>query len=280
LSREFSVPVRGKFFILSLYNIVCNCYGDFVARSGGKKSGKRTGKKPAKKAVKAVPGKKACDEAEWARIRRKVSDTVRGIEKLEIQGAQEISVASLRMLREVAQARGFGTEFALAAEKLLGARPTGISLYNCLKPVREKKTLKTIDSVLTYLVKAQEWMAYNGSKLIKNETVVMTHCHSSSVLNVFRRATEDHRVFKVAVTETRPRLQGLKTAKELVGMGIPVYYMVDSGWRAQQDRDLPHCAGCHGRGSALLCGSHEGQAGLRLRLGDRGQAGQGDSEPG
>lgn len=186
---------------------------------------RKVARKVRKKSVKTV---KKVDEAEWAAIRRRVGQTARDIESLEIQGAQEISVASLRMLREVAQARGFGNDFAMAAEKLVGARPTGISLYNCLKPIRERKSLKTIDSVLTYLIKAQEWMAYNGSKLIKNDTVVMTHCHSSSVLNVFRRAVEDHRVFKVAVTETRPKHQGLKTAKELVEMNVPIYYMVDS----------------------------------------------------
>lgn len=186
------------------------------------------------KAVKPVqsgivqPKANSTKDAEWNSVKRKVNATVKRIRDMDIQGAQEISVAGLRVLKEVAQVKGFGPEFAGAAEKLIGARPTGISLHNCMKPVKEKKSVKSIDKVLKYLIKAQEWLAYNGSKLIKNNVVVMTHCHSSSVLNILRKANESHRVFKVVVSETRPKLQGMKTAKELIGMDIPIYYIVDS----------------------------------------------------
>ena len=89
--------------------------------------------------------------------------------------------------------------------------------------------MKAIDAILKYLQKAQEWIAYNGSKIIKNGDVIMVHCHSSTVLNILRRAKmEEHKKFKVIVTETRPKMQGLKTAKELVKMGVPIYYIVDS----------------------------------------------------
>ncbi|UCG94967.1 MAG: translation initiation factor eIF-2B [archaeon] len=186
-------------------------------------------KKDGKKSGSSVqPGTSTTKDDDWKKVNRRVNDTARRIKNLDIQGAQEISVAGLRVLREVAGVKGFGTEFAMAAEKLAGARPTGISLYNFLKLIKEKKSLKSVDKVLKHIVKAQEWMSYNGSKLIKNNTVIMTHCHSSSVLNVFRRASDDHRVFKVVVSETRPKFQGMKTAKELVGMGIPIYYIVDS----------------------------------------------------
>jgi len=180
-----------------------------------------------KKTVKRISKKKLEDE-EWTIVKKKVNDTVRKIKNLEIQGAQEVAVESLKVLKEVAQLKGFGEEFAMAAENLVGARPTGISLHNCLKLIKEKRSLKTIDYVLNYLVKAQEWLSYNGSKLINNNALIMTHCHSSSVLNIFRRANEEHKIFKVVVTETRPKAQGLKTARELIEMGIPIYYIVDS----------------------------------------------------
>ncbi len=167
-------------------------------------------------------------DKDWKKVKRKVNLTLRKIKNLEIQGAQEIAIESLKVLKEVARVKGFGPEFALEAEKLLGARPTGISLYNCLKYVKSKRSLKSFDYVLKYLSKAQEWLAYNGAKLIKNNYLIMTHCHSSSVMNIFRRAISEHRIFKVVVTETRPKLQGLKTAKELVEMGVPIYYIVDS----------------------------------------------------
>lgn len=195
-----------------------------------KKTVKRGSKKSSRKKVSRIVKQRSdsTKENEWKRIKRKINDTARRISNLEIQGAREISVASMSVLKEVAQVKGFGPEFALAAEKFIGARPTGISLYNCMKPIKEKKSIKSIDKVLKYLVKAQEWLSYNGSKLIKNNVVIMTHCHSSSVLNVLKKAKGDHRDFRVVVTETRPKLQGMKTAKELIGMGIPIYYIVDS----------------------------------------------------
>ncbi|MCK4634741.1 MAG: translation initiation factor eIF-2B [Candidatus Aenigmarchaeota archaeon] len=194
-----------------------------------KKKVKKGSRKKVFKTVKPVQSKTdKTKDTEWKLVKRKVNDTVRRIRNLEIQGAREISVASMSVLKEVAQVKGFGPEFALAAEKFIGARPTGISLYNCMKPIKEKKSIKSIDKVLKYLVKAQEWLSYNGSKLIKNNVVIMTHCHSSSVLNVLKKAKGDHRDFRVIVSETRPKLQGMKTAKELIGMGIPIYYIVDS----------------------------------------------------
>ena len=162
-------------------------------------------------------------------MEKKLEKTLKKIKSLEIQGAQEIAIESLKVLRELAEKKGFGSEFINAANKLIKARPTGVSVYNCLKIVKKEKTLESIDRILRYLEKAQEWLAYNGSKLIKNDMIIMTHCHSSSVLNIFRRAKEvEHKNFKVIVTETRPNLQGLKTARELVKMGIPIYYIVDS----------------------------------------------------
>ncbi len=186
---------------------------------------KKTKKKSKKKTSKKIKKNKNGD---WKKIKTKVNTTARKIKKMEIQGAQEIAVESLKVLKEVAKEKKFGVEFALSAEKLVWSRPTGISLYNCLKPIKEKRTLKSIDSVLKYLSKAQEWLSYNGSKLLKNDYIVMTHCHSSSVLNILKKAKKDHRVFKVVVSETRPKNQGYKTAKELVENGVPIYYIVDS----------------------------------------------------
>lgn len=164
-----------------------------------------------------------------SKVDKKLNDVVKKIKNLEIQGAQEIAVEGLKVLREFAQKKGFGAEFTKATNKLIKARPTGVSLYNCLKIVKKERTLKSIDRILKHLEKAQEWLAYNGSKLVKNNMIIMIHCHSSSVLNILRRAKmKEHKKFKVIVTETRPKLQGLKTAKELVKMGVPIYYIVDS----------------------------------------------------
>lgn len=163
------------------------------------------------------------------KIDKKIDKTVKDIKDLEIQGAQEIARESLKVLREFGEKKGFGKDFTKAADKLLATRPTGVSLYNCLKIIKDRRSIKSIDEVLDHLDKAQEWMSYNGSNIIKNNFTIMTHCHSSSVLNVFKNAKQkDHKRFKVVVTETRPVLQGYKTAEELVEMGIPIHYIADS----------------------------------------------------
>ena len=159
---------------------------------------------------------------------RKINKVVRDIKSMKIRGAQEIAVEGLKVLREFAKEKGFGTEFTKAADKIINARPTGVSAYNAIGYVKKYRSLKNIDKVLKYLEKAKEWIAYNGTNLIKNGMIIMTHCHSSSVMAIFKRAVKEHKKFKVVVTETRPVLQGYRTAKELVKMGVPVYYTTDS----------------------------------------------------
>jgi ribose 1,5-bisphosphate isomerase len=70
-----------------------------------------------------------------------------------------------------------------------------------------------------------------GSKKIKNGMVVFTHCHSSTVMSVLIEAKKQGKRFAVHNTETRPRLQGRKTAKELSNAGIKVRHYVDSAAR-------------------------------------------------
>lgn len=66
----------------------------------------------------------------------------------------------------------------------------------------------------------------------KEEFVVMTHCHSSVVTGILLKAkSQGKEHFKVINTETQPKLQGRKTAKELLKAGIPVIHVVDSAMR-------------------------------------------------
>lgn len=71
-------------------------------------------------------------------------------------------------------------------------------------------------------------LAEQGSRLIVDGDVVLTHCHSSSVVSVLLAAKKKRKKFSVIVTETRPRMQGIITAKELIKAKIPVEYVVDS----------------------------------------------------
>ncbi|MQK95693.1 ribose 1,5-bisphosphate isomerase, partial [Escherichia coli] len=59
----------------------------------------------------------------------------------------------------------------------------------------------------------------------------LTHCNSSTAIAVIKRAHEVGKEIKVFATESRPRLQGYITAKQLKEAGIDVTVIVDSAVR-------------------------------------------------
>jgi ribose 1,5-bisphosphate isomerase len=61
--------------------------------------------------------------------------------------------------------------------------------------------------------------------------VILTHCHSSTVTHVLRKAKQQGKRFEVVCTETRPVLQGRITAKEMLKLGIKTTMIVDSAVR-------------------------------------------------
>ncbi|MHA1438903.1 MAG: translation initiation factor eIF-2B [Promethearchaeota archaeon] len=65
----------------------------------------------------------------------------------------------------------------------------------------------------------------------EEDFIIMTHCHSSVVTGILLEAKKQGKKFKVINTETQPRLQGRKTALELLEADIPVIHVVDSAMR-------------------------------------------------
>jgi len=157
-----------------------------------------------------------------------VDETVRKIKDLEIQGAQTIAKESLKVLSKIVEEEGFGDRFKEAAEKLKNARPTGVSAHNTISFVERKEEMEAIDATLDYLNTAKHETGRLAADMVEDESVIMTHCHSSAVIAAFEALMERDKDFRVIVTETEPKLQGVQTAKELHGMGIPVNYIVDA----------------------------------------------------
>ena len=56
----------------------------------------------------------------------------------------------------------------------------------------------------------------------------MTHCHSGLAVAVLKHAWAAGRKISVIATETEPKHQGVKTARELADAGIPVTLIADS----------------------------------------------------
>jgi ribose 1,5-bisphosphate isomerase len=176
-----------------------------------------------------------------------------GIEKMSIRGAGRIARSAVLALLTVAKEskakneEAFVEELEAASKRLLSTRPTAVSLANSIRYLMHRVNLarqaganlerlqSTAISVAREFVKeseqAVERIGEIGSRRIRNGDVLMTHCHSNAVTAAMKKAWADGRRFSVYVTETRPRLQGRKTAALLAGEGIPVTVIVDSAAR-------------------------------------------------
>lgn len=174
--------------------------------------------------------------------------TVKDIKELRIQGATAVASSALDALKYVAKnskakdTRAFIREIEKAKDVLYSTRPTEPLMRNSLRfivygikqstvaDVSELRQLvkSTSDEFLSKIKKDKELIAKIGSGRIEDGMTVLTHCHSSTVTNIFRRAKEQGKRFSVICTETRPNFQGRITAKELVSLGIPTTMIVDS----------------------------------------------------
>ncbi len=77
----------------------------------------------------------------------------------------------------------------------------------------------------------EDIIAEIGARKIKNGAKIFTHCHSTSVIEILKRAKSQGKNFEVHNTETRPKYQGRITALELNKIGIPLTHYVDSAAR-------------------------------------------------
>jgi len=157
-----------------------------------------------------------------------LEEFIKKIKSLEIQGAKEIAIESLKFLRSLVKEKGFGKEFEQAAKKLEEARTTAVVLHNCLEILKRDRKVETINKLLRQLNDATKKIALKGSRLIKDGYKIMTHCHSGEALAVVKQAWKEGKKITVYATETEPKHQGIKTAKELAEKGIHVILIVDS----------------------------------------------------
>jgi len=138
------------------------------------------------------------------------------IKQIKIQGATNIAKAAV-------------TAYLLdpskkTKKKLLSLRPTEPTLSNALNYLEKWPKEKVIE----HFDEAQEKINNNIYKIIKNNCVVYTHCHSTNVGKALVYAKKKGKKFEVYNTETRPLYQGRITAKELSNAKIKVTTFVDS----------------------------------------------------
>lgn len=142
------------------------------------------------------------------------------IKSIKIQGAENVCRAGIKayLMRPNKSSE----------KKILALRPTEPLLQNALKILRKSKNKeKTAKKFLKNLDYSHKKISENGSKLIKNNMNIYTHCHSSTVMDILKLAKSQKKKFTVYTTEVEPLLQGHRTAKDLASSKIPVVITPD-----------------------------------------------------
>jgi ribose 1,5-bisphosphate isomerase len=140
---------------------------------------------------------------------------------------KDIQAVKIQSARNIAKKAFFAYKLIPTKEskkKLLSLRPTEPLLANVLR-IADRFSYREF---LQKINENQEKINKLIFNLIPDNSIVFTHCHSSSVTSALSYAKSHGKKFEVYNTETRPLFQGRKTAKELRKAGIKVTMFVDS----------------------------------------------------
>lgn len=101
-------------------------------------------------------------------------------------------------------------------------------------PVGLRRLIKVkTDEFISLSEKALSDAACEASELIPNNSVILTHSYSSTVIDTFKHVYQAGRHVKsVIVTESRPLREGVRTAELLSNLEIPVTFIIDSAARS------------------------------------------------
>jgi len=174
------------------------------------------------------------------------------IRKLQVQGARNVAIAAVKAIQTQAaltKAKNkiqFLCELKEAQTIFVASRETEPLMRNAIRwIITQAQAVKTekvetlsqnvvanANQFLKDLEDSKEHIAEIGANRIQDNSVVFTHCHSSTVTRLLAKAKADGKNIKVICTETRPAYQGRITANELVGLGIETTFIVDSAARS------------------------------------------------
>lgn len=181
-----------------------------------------------------------------------IHDVAQRIKTLQVKGARRVAIEALEALQVLAKetkaesSQEFAQELLEAKAIFFTSRPTEPLMRNAITFVvdkvlsTDKKEINDLSKIvlsssqefLASLEASREKIAEIGSKRILNDMTVFTHCHSSTVTNILRKAKQEGKNFKVTCTETRPVLQGRITAQEMLNLGVKTTMIVDSAARS------------------------------------------------
>ncbi len=173
------------------------------------------------------------------------------IRDMTVRGAPAIGVAAAYGMLLAANA---GADLKASAEELKGTRPTAFDLFFAVDHMLARMEAgedpaRTADDYADTIVDRCKRIGEHGERLIKDGSRIMTHCNAGALATVdwgtalapIREAWRKGKDLFVYVSETRPRLQGMKlTAFELLNEGIPHAIIPDgaSGHFLREGMDL------------------------------------------
>ncbi len=184
-------------------------------------------------------------------ILKKIDIVVTDIKKIKIQWATNIAREAFKVIRDniflynIDNIDKLEYILKLSITLLVNARPTEPMLFNWMKYILwtfyKNKNKLTISENLDILKKSfkyildlnEQWDILRWkvwSNLIKNSYNVFTHCHSSSVIKVFKEVKNNNKKIHVYNTETRPLFQGRKTSNDIIKLWIKNSMIVDDLW--------------------------------------------------
>jgi methylthioribose-1-phosphate isomerase len=160
------------------------------------------------------------------------------IRNMTVRGAPSIGAAAAYGMAVASRNHANVQE---AAQELQATRPTAYDLFYAIDHMLRSMELgddpvKAADGYADQLVERCRRIGRYGAQLIGDEQNIMTHCNAGALATVdigtalapIRTAWDEGRHIYVYVSETRPRLQGMRlTAWELFNEGIPHSIIVD-----------------------------------------------------
>jgi ribose 1,5-bisphosphate isomerase len=177
-----------------------------------------------------------------------IRTTSERIRKLQIQGARNVAIAAINAMESTAiqtmakNKKEFLLELLKAKGTLFCSRETEPLMRNAVRLIiaqveksSERDVRKLAEAVglasqhfLKDLENSKERIAEIGSRRIKDKSVILTHCHSSTVTHLLGKAKREGKLFEIICTETRPLFQGKITAGEMLDLGVKTTFIIDS----------------------------------------------------
>jgi ribose 1,5-bisphosphate isomerase len=194
----------------------------------------------------------------------KAKKIISDIKKLKIQSSHGIARAGMECLKlcinasKASDRKSFLKELQDYGQQIKTARPIEIELGSLINLVLFKISqneaedmwnlkeyaVSVCDQQIQENEQAMDRLIQNGAKQIQNSDRILTHCHSRTIVSILREAKKQGKDFTVYVTETRPRNQGLITAKDLLESRIKVVYGVDSDMGFMMKKSSKLLVGC------------------------------------